>query len=75
MIKRRINYVIRKLRAYKNYTYYITRGSRISEEFQMIKGPIQGGVLSLNVFNILMDEIIKECETKMKKIIAMYNIL
>lgn len=72
MIKRRINNLIRKLAAYRSCVYYITIRSRTPEECQTIKALIQHGVLSLTVFNILVDKTITECEAKLKKLNVMY---
>lgn len=58
---------------YKNTRNYIRTGNLHSEEFTTAEGLRQGGVLSPILFNIVMDDILKEVKTKVRRLKVGYR--
>lgn len=58
---------------YKNTRTYVRTGNLQSSEFVTSEGLRQGGVLSPTLFNVLMDDIIKEVKKKTRKLQAGYR--
>lgn len=52
---------------YKRTRNYVRTGNQQSEEFITKEGLRQGGVLSPTLFNVLMDDVIKEVKEKVRK--------
>ena len=70
------NKLIRAIKSlYKNTTNYVIRKNRKSETFTTKDGLRQGGGLSPTLFNIFMDDIIKQCELRTKKVLVGYRYL
>lgn len=58
---------------YRNTRNYVRRGNLQSEEFVTKEGLRQGGVLSPTLFNIVLDDVIKETKSKTRKLQVGYR--
>lgn len=58
---------------YKNTRNYVISNNERSEEFKTREGLRQGGVLSPVLFTIFMDEIIRKCQTGIRKLHVGYK--
>lgn len=68
--KRRVdNKLITAIKSmYKQNTNYVISKNRKSDKFEIKGGLRQGGVLSPILFNVFIDEILKECKPYLKKL-------
>lgn len=53
---------------YRNTRNYVVSNNATSEEFKTTKGLRQGGVMSPALFTALLDEVMKRCHEKIKKL-------